>query len=289
MKETKQNNEYFDNIDNFFSDVTIKWKKSKDEIWNQTFDNLVNSNPAHAKKTKIIQWVYKVSVAAVITLLIGVSSVMYFYTETIDCPRGKHLSKLLPDQSEIKLNSGSQISYKPYLWWLKRNVKLKGEAFFKVTKGKKFDVISSKGVTQVLGTSFNIFARGNKYKVTCITGKVRVISKQKNDTSILNPNQEVYLLRNGKLKKNNDVKTEHTTAWIDNKFVFTSTPLNEVFKEIERQYNITIKNKNIKNLIYTGNFSKNNSIEDVLNLVCTPMNITFVKKGKFEYHIIQNK
>ena len=289
MKDTKQNNEYFDNIDRFFSNVNIKWKKSKEEIWNETFENMVNSNSTNAKKTKVIHLVYKVSIAAVITLLIGVSSVMYFYTETILCPKGKHLSKLLPDNSEIKLNSGSQISYKPYIWWLKREVKLNGEAYFKVTKGTNFKVVSSKGITQVLGTSFNIFARNNKYKVTCITGKVRVISKQKNDTSILTQNQEVYLLKNGKLKKNKDVKIENTTAWINNKFVFTSTPLSEVFKEIERQYNITIFNKNIDNLIYTGNFSKNNSIEDVMNLVCTPMNITFVKKGKFEYHIIQNK
>ncbi|MFQ5771306.1 MAG: FecR family protein, partial [bacterium] len=86
----------------------------------------------------------------------------------------------LPDNSEVNLNAESSIKYPPKSWAKQREVILTGEAFFKVAEvGTPFSVRSGFVVTSVLGTSFNVRARGIQVEVACVTGKVSVKSLQK--------------------------------------------------------------------------------------------------------------
>ncbi|MBT8255532.1 MAG: FecR family protein, partial [Bacteroidia bacterium] len=80
----------------------------------------------------------------------------------------------LPDASMATLNALSEISYSKNRWDAERKVKLNGEAFFKVAKGKRFDVITSEGIVTVVGTEFNVKQRGDYFEVNCFEGIVRV-------------------------------------------------------------------------------------------------------------------
>ncbi len=51
------------------------------------------------------------------------------------------------------------------------------EGFFKVQKGNKFIVHTPAGDVEVMGTSFNVFAREEASKVSCVTGKLSRIEK----------------------------------------------------------------------------------------------------------------
>jgi ferric-dicitrate binding protein FerR (iron transport regulator) len=266
--------------DQFFSQAEIKWEKSKEQIWDEKFAMLAEPK---AKK-RISLKIAKYASVAIILALVAVTTYIGLYTEDYFAPAGEHLSVTLPDGSTVELNAESKLSFKPYLWSITRKVNLEGEAFFQVMKGEKFEVISKNGSTEVLGTSFNIYARDKNYSVTCVTGKVKV--KSHKQVLILKPNQQVDL-RKGKLNKKQNIQVKQSIAWKNNIFVFTSKPMSQVFREIERQYNVMIKNKHVNNLFYTGNFPKNASIDTVLNLVCKPMGIKFVKKNKLEYYIIK--
>jgi transmembrane sensor len=41
-------------------------------------------------------------------------------------------------------------------WSKERTLSLEGEAFFEVQKGSKFSVVTSDGIVEVLGTSFDV-------------------------------------------------------------------------------------------------------------------------------------
>lgn len=263
--------------------IELPYTKSKDEVWNQ-LSSKIDFEKAHISKTTNIS-IFKYAVAASILLLIGAMGYLRFSTTTISCPKGEHLSHFLPDSSHVDLNAGTTIKYNPHWWRFSRKLQFNGEAFFSITKGRKLEIISNYGKTTVLGTSFNIYARAKDYQVTCFTGKVKVVSKLTSDGIILLPKDQATLTRNGQILLKKDINPEEKIMWRSNLFFFTATPLEKVFQEIELQYDIKIVEKGKYDLLFTGNFKKEESVEQVLNLVCLPFGLKFVK-GPFNNYII---
>jgi ferric-dicitrate binding protein FerR (iron transport regulator) len=252
--------------------ITPKWRKSKDEIWNEVFADL-DDTKARPKVIRLSFWKY--AAAAVVAMMIAGTSFVYFYTVTETAVRGAHLSVTLPDGSTVNLNADSELTYKPFLWFASRNVKLKGEAYFEVISGSRFTVQSGKNQVKVLGTSFNVFARTEKYSVTCIEGKVEVTAN--GEQTILSPNMQV-IVRNGKLEVTENIDAAQSIGWMQHKFIFVGVPLAEVVQEIERQYDVRITTTSKLDNIFSGNFSKTNDIEDVLEYIGKPFGITFSVK-----------
>src|SRR5690606_22489623 len=125
---------------------------------------------------------------------------------------GEKTEFLLPDNSKVVLNSDSEAEYKSWNWNKKRSVELKGEAFFKVAKGKTFDVNTSLGKVTVVGTQFNVKARDNRFDVTCFEGKVKVTYK--NEEVFLTPGESVTF------EEGEEIEIPETKAvlpgWINN-------------------------------------------------------------------------
>ncbi|WP_421920714.1 FecR family protein [Marinifilum sp.] len=265
--------------------IDVRYSKSKDEVWNELMALTAAQKPK--VKTITLSWI-KYAAAACILLLIGFAGFSYFYTSTTYCPKGKHLCVTLPDNSKVELNANSSIRYKPYMWKFIRKVKFEGEAFFDITKGSKFEIESKYGKTFILGTSFNIYARGNDYKVTCYTGKVKVVSTLTSDKILLLPNDHAFITKNGKLEVIKDEKAEEKVLWREHFFLFNATPLKDVFKEIELQYNINIVEKGRFEQAYNGNFAKGMTVEQVLYNVCKPNGLSFVKGPRNNYIITSN-
>jgi len=287
--ESKHINPRFDFSENpleAFPRTHIDWGKSKDEIWAELEKKMEASEPANVR-VLISPWI-KIAMAAAVALLVGISVTMQFYTKTFTIPAGQHSSLVLPDQSHVRLNAQTTLSYKPLLWIFSRKVSLEGEAFFEVNPGNKFEVTSTYGKTVVLGTSFNIYSRNNNYQVTCVTGKVRVIEEKGNREVDILPGQKAALNPQGILDVQTGINTEQTILWLENKLSFTSVPLQHVFEEIGRQYGIVIQiPKDLENT-YTGTFKHNSSVEQALNLVCKPFNLKFTRQSKNEYIITRN-
>jgi len=268
------------------SGASIPWVKSKEQAWSE-IENRMDSIKIPGKMVILRPWM-SVAAAAVFTLLIGFSAFMQLYTRKILIPAGQHSSIYLPDNSQVTLNAQSTLSYKPLLWRFSRYVKFEGEAYFEVQKGKKFKVTSDFGKTTVLGTSFNIYSRNSNYQVTCISGNVKVMNRTNKKEVILDAGQRAALSPKGILEVLTEINSEQTLSWTENRFSFTSVSARQVFEEIARQYDIVISMPGIIDKKYTGTFNKSASADDVLNLVCRPLNLTFIRKSQNEYVISGN-
>lgn len=268
----------------FFTGGKFNWKKSKADIW-ANLESQIDTQPK-GRSIKFHFAISKWAVAAAIVVLFALGSYLRFYSITIKTPAGQHLLAELPDHSKVNLNAQSSITYHPYWWRINRMVKLEGEGFFEVEKGRKFTVESAQGITQVLGTSFNIFARDELYKVTCITGTVKVKSKTGIE-AILKPNCKAEIQANGKINVSANIETFPEISWKKNIFLFTASPVIQVFKEIERQYGVNIETNIHDYSLYTGNFTKDQNVEEILKYVCPALGFKYIRKSTGQYLIIK--
>ncbi len=214
-------------------------------------------------------------IAAIFVIGFGIYALFNFNKlTTIDTMAGQNIKVVLPDASVAQLNSLSHLSYNKRKWNDNREVKLEGEAFFKVKKGSQFDVHTSFGIITVLGTEFNVKNRNNYFEVKCFEGKVRVSS---DDQQVDLPAGKSLRIVNGVVSEN---KTDlnHPT-WIDSFSSFKSVPFSEVLNEFERQYNVKISADLDTSTLFTGMFVHNNQ-ELALKSIALPLNLEYSIKNK---------
>lgn len=247
----------------------VPTKRSKDEVW-AALNSAITSQTKTKRRwfTTTVTW----AVAASFAVLIAVGSLIITHTTHIVSAKGEHIAVVLPDGSNVLLNSESQLSYQKYMWWLKREVTLKGEGFFKVRKGRRFEVQTGKYVTSVLGTTFNVFARDNQIRVCCFTGKVGVREVTSGAHTILTPGLGVG--SDGNTLGNVEKISEKQKGWTKGEFYFADIPLNDVFAEIERQFNVKVCYAGCENRRYSGYFN-DKSLNQALELVCVPMQLEY--------------
>lgn len=208
---------------------------------------------------------------------------------------GKLITVQLPDSSTAELKPNSEISYSKKWDDEKREVHLVGEAFFEVVKdsSRPFYVYGGTVVTKVLGTSFSVKAAKNSesVEVSVRTGKVSVYEEVQNATSrngaeasgvILTPNEKVEYFVNDKHWVTSLVEQPHSLP-ASNKavdLVFSSTPMSEIIKSIERTYSIgvIIENEASYNCTFTGDVSMM-ELYDMLDVICKSTGTNYEVKG----------
>lgn len=273
-----------------FSKLEFSYSKSKDDVW-ATLNDVIEGDPKEIvtpeKEAKVIRmnW-FSMSVAASMILLLSYGLFARFYTKTIAVDAGEFTSHVLPDGSQVHLNAMSSIKYAPYWWKFDRKVMLEGEAFFEVEKGERFSVHSALGITEVLGTKFNVYARDLDYEVYCESGKVGV-SNAYADQVVLLPGESVSL-NIEKLEKENAEDTKAAIlAWRNNEFNYNTTPLSKVFADLERQYNITIElsEDGFATEGYTGTMTRPETVDKALEKILLVFDLEYEKKGESTYLI----
>ena len=224
------------------------------------------------------------AVAAVFLLLIGFYSVSVLYSnEKVKTGFGSQTSLTLPDGSQVSLNAGSKISWNDRNFTEKRQVKIEGEVYFEVQKGKPFSIKTNNGTVRILGTQLNVFSRGNEFNVSCIMGKVSV--EAQNNEVILNPGEKAELTASG-LTKISLPAVSQTAAWKEGVFYFDDKPLVSIFAEIERQFNVSVQ--------YTGDVKRsitvsftNKKLEEALDVVCIPMGLKYEVENQNKVRITE--
>lgn len=242
-------------------------------------DDSLKSNNSAPLKTRVFY-----VVITTLIILLGTLLMLRHYSVSAYSPEGKQLTVNLPDGTKVNLQSRSTLTYYPLWWKISRKVVLSGEAFFNVVEGSEFTVLSHLGRTVVLGTSFNIITSDNKYIVTCFSGRVKVTSFTEMSV-ILNPDYTAEVI-NGEIKVSKYEATKDALSSDSNMFDFKSMPFTEVLKEIENHFNVTITSSIELRYNYTGFFSKQKSVEEVLYILCKPYGLTFVVLSDSKYHIV---
>lgn len=215
-------------------------------------EKLMLSNILKQEKTtpKVVplysRWMFRA--AAIFVIALGITfAFKVFVPETQTAGFAEKTSFSLPDNSEVVLNSGSEINYKKWNWNSHRLLELKGEAYFKVSKGRRFEVQTDLGKVTVLGTQFNVKARKNRFDIVCYEGRVKV--NYTNTQIVLTHGQSVSF-ENG--KQINITTHSLKPEWMQNQMSFYEENIRSLLDEVERQYNITIELNTADTSLFTG-------------------------------------
>ncbi|WP_295940282.1 FecR family protein [uncultured Alistipes sp.] len=149
---------------------------------------------------------------------------------------------VLPDGSQVWINSGSNISYNDD-FSQERFVTLDGEAFFAVAgdAGKPFRVRTEKLTVEVLGTQFNVRSRGEDpfSEVILSSGSVQVTTP-KRKTIELTPNDRLTLdNRTGDMTVDR-INADTVSNWRVVNLCFHDTPLEQTFEQIGIYYGLDV-------------------------------------------------
>jgi ferric-dicitrate binding protein FerR (iron transport regulator) len=258
---------------NKYKEILNQWEapdgKPTEQAWAEMQARIARSESSPSPRVIRFSWKPMVAVAAAAALIIGLIVLWpNQMLRQVTAQAGVHEMVTLPDQSQVDLNAGSSISFSDP-WEGDRQVKLDGQAFFEVVKGGKFSVVTSIGVVEVLGTSFDVFARNQRFAVECRTGKVKVTSNHQEMDIVPGYRAEVI---DGQL-----TVSEFDMArgdWRMGEFNYEHEPLVDVFEELKRQFNVQITWPDVANRFYTGRFS-NKNLEEALQLICVPMGLKF--------------
>ena len=211
------------------------------------------------------------SIALIIAFVFGVD---YLNTKTYTADFGEQLPVTLPDGSEVILNSRAEISFNERSWSSHRELKLSGEAYFKVKKGEKFNVNTQHGSVTVLGTEFNVRTINSYFEVVCYEGKVRV--KTNKNEAELNPGKGFREISG---QSTSLMESQTAPSWLNQESSFKDIPLKYVLTSLENQYDIRFKGNIDKQLTFTGSFP-NDDIELALKVVLGALQIDYQIDGQ---------
>ncbi|MEZ4686855.1 MAG: DUF4974 domain-containing protein [Bacteroidia bacterium] len=139
----------------------------------------------------------------------------------------------------------------------------------------------------VLGTSFNVYARPDGFRVACNTGKVKVIPAAYNSSEhILSPGT-LFSQKPAQKAVVSEFQNKIPDSWRKGAFYFDNVPLNEVIAVMERQYNIQIQLNADPDRPYSGGFT-NDDLEEAFVLVTKPLGLTVKMIGEGMYSLSEN-
>jgi ferric-dicitrate binding protein FerR (iron transport regulator) len=258
---------------------------------NQILSKIKQSEISNTTKQDlaVINWKnYLTRAAAILFIPLLIGSVITFYTlnkrfdqlsttatlQQVIASPGSRVHFILPDNTEVWLNSGSKLEYSQNLNFQDtRNVKLSGQGYFKVAPDKihPFLVQVDEMTIKALGTAFDVSCYENDAEIssTLEEGSIALIGENNREITRLNPGQKAVFD-----KETNEltVRTEETklsTSWKDGKLIFKETSLEDVSKQLERWFNcsIQIDPKLIKlNLRYTATI-QDETLGEVLKMI----------------------
>ncbi|MCF2489259.1 FecR family protein [Dyadobacter sp. CY347] len=199
----------------------------------------------------------------------------------------------LEDGTEVSLLPNSSIEYPAKFQPGKREVFLKGKAFFKVFRDpqKPFFVYTGPIATQVLGTSFWIDSSDDSsaVEVSVVTGKVSVFQRiiGKNNVGenvgngvVLIPNQRVTYSGKDQSFVTRLVEEPVMLDSYSGAFVFNDAPLDKVVDLLEKAYGIDIvlENDKLKNCLFTADLNKQPMFTK-LDLISSSVNARYKIRG----------
>jgi transmembrane sensor len=188
---------------------------------------------------------------------------------TIETPVGGKYQLNLADGTKVWLNSSSSLRFPIFFSEDNREVELKGEAYFEVSKDfkRKFSVRSGIQTVEVLGTQFNINAYSDEksIKTTLFEGEIRVIDLKTNDFKLLKPGEQSNVDQSIQIRR---IDTQAEIAWKEGYFYFKKADIETVMRQLGRWYGVTARYEaNLPEHHFSGAISNNLTLLEVLEIL----------------------
>lgn len=225
--------------------------------------------------------------------LSGPQATLLSQTQTTN---GQQLTLTLADGTTVRLNAGSMLTYPEAFSTDKREVQLKGEAYFEVAPNAAapFVIRTDDVAVQVIGTKFTVkaYPESELVKVAVVEGKVAV---QANGEEAAPAGKKVVLTKdematleksNGELNVTNYDKND-ALGWQNGILYMEKADFPQVMKQLERWYGVEISVDNAVAVEGTWRFSgkfENKSIDYILDVCRYPNLFTYEVSGK-QVHI----
>lgn len=199
---------------------------------------------------------------------------------TLMIPRGGEYSLILSDGTKVFLNSESELSYPVAFEGDKREVRLKGEAFFEVSPDvrKPFVVKVENMQVKVLGTSFNVNAYDPAYiEAALVSGKIAVEVDGEKGEWQMKPSELLRFNRGNKTVTIEETDLWPYIAWKEGQFLFRNQSVEKIMDILSRWYDIEVeyRNESIKDLHFTGDIRRHADIAVILNALTASVNVKY--------------
>lgn len=197
---------------------------------------------------------------------------------------------VLADGTRVWLNAESELRYPERFEGDSREVCLTGEGYFEVTKDAKrpFRVRLGDVTVEVLGTEFNArgYADEETLDVTLVSGGVRVLEEER-EVARLKPSERVDVnVRTGDFRVSK-ADLGSVLAWKEGMFVFKNTPLEMILRQLSRWYGVEFSlDEGLAEGVYSGNISRFEPLERVLDIMRLTNEIEFVEVEKNKIEVI---
>jgi len=299
INESVENKVYFENIKRIYENK-LNQDESIEFNVNKAWTKLELQLPLNAKESTIkfsfgnnIRRIglAAVKIAAIVVLLLGIIFTYYrINPKQVEVASYESIvNQLLPDGSRISLNKNSSIQYPSHFSKRQREISLVGEAFFEVKKNASIPfIIHINDVDiEVVGTSFNVNAYPNdeRTEVVVKTGIVKVTTHDANNKIIvLKAGEKAEFIKKSNSITKLDNNNPNYIGWKTKVYVFEMTKMADVFKTIEKDFNvsITVTDNNFNQCNLFARF-ENNSLEEILTIIKHTFNVNYQIDGR---HIV---
>jgi ferric-dicitrate binding protein FerR (iron transport regulator) len=188
--------------------------------------------------------------------------------------RSEYKYLLLPDSTQVWLNAASTLDFPKVFDKNKRQVFLKGEAYFDVKHAEDipFVIYTGNVSTEVLGTAFNIKAYPDLEKITVSVnrGKVKVNYENK-QVAMLTKGQQVSIDKKIRKVQEKVVKEDVPSSWQQGKLMYDDYSVADIVSDLQRIYdvNINITSQQVKQMRVSTSFKREYGVESALEILCT--------------------
>jgi len=241
-------------------------------------------------------------VAAMILLILGIAFVSYqvgidqqdladdpdqLTMREIATDQGQRVNLRFSDGTKVSLNAASTLRFPERFTGGVREVHLEGEAYFDVVNhnDNQFIVRAGGMTVEVLGTQFNVRAWADDKQVEVVVAEGMVAFRTEDgvpeDAVTITRGFYSYILQDGTIASPEPVSLNTYLAWLEGKLIFDRTPVRDVFKQLERNYNmeIVVQEPSLYDRHITATFS-DESIDEIIRALSISLNAHFEREGR---------
>jgi ferric-dicitrate binding protein FerR (iron transport regulator) len=243
------------------------------------------------------RWAKIAAVLAIVSLA-GIWGSQYFLNNKrtavaeLIVPYGEKKQIDLGDGTKVWLNAGTTLHYPEKFSGKTREVELDGEGYFEVSKDQNhpFIIHTSEVEIKVLGTSFNVSSYQNDDR-SCLalySGVVQLSTNDNKQQVVLKPGEKAILEKSSKTLVVTPDAGNHA-SWREDILVFDNLSLVEISRLLERRFNvkIQIKKEKIRNIRYSGKFTSDEGLSEVLDIIRETSPVKFNYQTNKEEIIIE--
>jgi ferric-dicitrate binding protein FerR (iron transport regulator) len=247
-------------------------------------------------------WMKAIAVAASIAILLGLTNYLSYRQgykqlngQTIEMtnPLGIQSVIVLSDGTKVHLNAGTTLKYPSQFIHKNREVEISGEAFFEVTPDRShpFIVNAENLKVRVWGTCFNVkaYQEEESIEVTLENGRVEVGLSNQKRFHPMTPGQQIFFNKQQHTFKKTTVNLDCYISWKEGKFYFNGATFEDIARQLERRFNVRIHiaSEPLKQTVFTGDFVRNENLEQMLRVMTADKRIRYTMDGD-QIHIYTN-